>query len=194
MQINHAEPNLVPLLDLVLQLVMFFMACTNFARENISEVVKLPLAQSARPIEEDELKQTRLFLNIEENGDMRVRPIIDSAGTQWFGEGRVNGKMAFQNKDQGSPEAAIRRSNLDFYFTKVHDILADNAARDLRLGAYKQLSEADRDKVNKDVGDKTIIVLRAHQMADYGDIYDILTRSKKAGFTRMQLRATMDTK
>jgi biopolymer transport protein ExbD len=194
MQINHAEPNLVPLLDLVLQLVMFFMACTNFARENISETVKLPLAQSARPIEEDELKQTRLFLNIEENGDMRVRPIVDAAGTQWFAEGRVTGKVAFQKKDEGSPEAVMRRNNLDFYFGKVHDILADHAARDLRLGSYQKLSEADKEKVNKEVADKTIVVLRAHQMADYGDVYDILTRSKKVGFTRMQLRATMDTK
>ena len=46
------EPNLVPLLDLVLQMVMFFMACTNFAMENINETVKLPLAQSAKPVDE----------------------------------------------------------------------------------------------------------------------------------------------
>ncbi len=157
-------------------------------------MVKLPLAQSARPIEEDELKQTRLFLNVEETGDLRIRPIVDAAGTQWFADGRVNGKVAFQKKDENRPEALVRRSNLDFYFNKVHDILADHVARDMRLGSYQKLSATDKEKVNKEVADKTIVVLRADQMADYGDDYDILTRCKKAGFTRMQLRATMDTK
>jgi len=46
------EPNLIPLLDLVLQMVMFFMACTNFAMENLNEAVQLPLAQSAKPVED----------------------------------------------------------------------------------------------------------------------------------------------
>lgn len=194
MQISHAEPNLIPLLDLVLQLVMFFMAATNFARENISEAIKLPIAQSARPIEEDELKNERLFLNIEENGDMRVRSITDSTGAQWFTEGRINGKTPLLKKDEGASELMIRRGNLDFYFKKVHEILTDKAARDLRMPPYSKLAGADKDKVDKEVGDKTIVVLRAHQNADYGDVYDILTRCQKAGFSRMQVRATMDIK
>jgi biopolymer transport protein ExbD len=194
MQISHAEPNLIPLLDLVLQLVMFFMATTNFARENNPEAIKLPLAQSAKPIEDDELKNERLFLNVEENGDMRVRSIMDSIGTQWFVEGRINGKTPLQKKDEGASELLIRRSNLDFYFNKVHDILADKVARDLRWPPYKKLTGSDKEKVDKEVADKTIVVLRAHQMADYGDVYDILTRCQKVGFSRMQVRATMDTK
>ena len=194
MQITHDEPNLVPLLDLVLQLVMFFMACTNFARENISEAIKLPLAQSARPLEEEELKQTRLFLNVEENGDMRVRPIVDSSGTQWFASGKIDGKTAFKKEDEGSPEAQIRRKNLDFYFSKLHDILAESTARELRKSSYKQLPPAEKEEVDKAVAEKTIIVLRGHQQAEYGELYDILTRCRKVGFSRMQVRATMDTR
>jgi biopolymer transport protein ExbD len=194
MQISHAEPNLIPLLDLVLQLVMFFMAATNFARENISEAIKLPLAQSARPIEDDELKNERLFLNVEENGDMRVRPIVDSTGAQWFAEGRINGKTPLSKKDEGASELMIRRGNLDFYFKKVHDIFADRAARDLHLASYQKLTGNEKEKVDKEVADKTIVVLRAHQMADYGDVYDILTRCQRVGFSRMQVRATIDAK
>jgi biopolymer transport protein ExbD len=59
------EPNLIPLLDLVLQMVMFFMACANFAMENVNAAIKLPVAQSARPIEET---GDVLYLNVDEKG------------------------------------------------------------------------------------------------------------------------------
>ena len=41
---DKCEPNLTPLLDMVLQLVMFFMLCANFVMEQVNESVKLPLA------------------------------------------------------------------------------------------------------------------------------------------------------
>ena len=44
----HAEPNLTPLLDVVLQLLMFFMMCVNFVNEQVKEDVKLPESASAR--------------------------------------------------------------------------------------------------------------------------------------------------
>ena len=34
---DKCEPNLVPLLDMVLQLVMFFMVCANFVMEQVNE-------------------------------------------------------------------------------------------------------------------------------------------------------------
>jgi biopolymer transport protein ExbD len=39
-----AEPNLTPLLDMVLQLVMFFMLVANFTMQEANEDIKLPLA------------------------------------------------------------------------------------------------------------------------------------------------------
>src|SRR3954469_8341449 len=45
-------PNLVPLLDLVLQLIMFLMITANFVKmETFDESIKLPLVQQARPLE-----------------------------------------------------------------------------------------------------------------------------------------------
>lgn len=49
---TNAEPNLVPLLDLVLQLVMFFMMCANFAMREADESIKLPTSQQAKPVAE----------------------------------------------------------------------------------------------------------------------------------------------
>ena len=47
-----AEPNLTPLLDVVFQLITFFMLVINFSNENYDQRVRLPVAGSARPVEE----------------------------------------------------------------------------------------------------------------------------------------------
>ena len=43
-----AEPNLTPLLDVVFQLITFFMLVINFSSENYDQRVRLPVAESAR--------------------------------------------------------------------------------------------------------------------------------------------------
>jgi biopolymer transport protein ExbD len=56
-----AEPNLVPLLDVVFQLLMFFIMCVNFVNEQVNEDIKLPVSDSARPI--DKADVDALFIN-----------------------------------------------------------------------------------------------------------------------------------
>lgn len=65
-----AEPNLTPLLDLVLQLLMFFMMCVNFVSEQVNQSIKLPTAQSARPMDKGEVSV--LFLNVNKNGQLEI--------------------------------------------------------------------------------------------------------------------------
>ena len=65
-----AEPNLTPLLDVVLQLLMFFILCANFAGTQVNENIKLPLMQSARP--EDKRETDLLFLNVTKEAAVEV--------------------------------------------------------------------------------------------------------------------------
>src|ERR1700758_1268957 len=67
-----AEPNLTPLLDVVFQLITFFMLVINFSNENYDARVKLPVAGSARPIEEGEkaANEDRLVLNVDKDGHL----------------------------------------------------------------------------------------------------------------------------
>jgi biopolymer transport protein ExbD len=65
----HEEPNLVPLLDLVLQLVMFFMMCTTFRMEEVEQSIRLPTAQSAKPMIEAKSDDI-LFLNVNSSGQI----------------------------------------------------------------------------------------------------------------------------
>ncbi len=66
-----AEPNLVPLLDVVLQLIMFFMLTVNFVQnDQVNESIKLPVAQSAVPL--DKTVKEVLFLNMNHEGQLVV--------------------------------------------------------------------------------------------------------------------------
>lgn len=58
---NSAEPDLTPLLDLVLQLLMFFIINVNFVSEQVNPDIKLPQSESARPI--DKPAEKDIFLN-----------------------------------------------------------------------------------------------------------------------------------
>src|SRR5437667_12875199 len=73
-----AEQALVPLLDVVMQLLMFFMMCVNFVSEQVNEDIKLPVAQSARPM--DKRLGEVLVLNMDSQGQLivpgRSKPVI----------------------------------------------------------------------------------------------------------------------
>ncbi|HEV3258221.1 MAG TPA: biopolymer transporter ExbD [Gemmataceae bacterium] len=65
-----AEPNLIPLLDVVFQLIMFFMVGVSFVNDQVNENIQLPSAQSARPLDKGETDV--LFLNLNKDGQMEV--------------------------------------------------------------------------------------------------------------------------
>jgi biopolymer transport protein ExbD len=59
---SACDPNLTPLLDLVLQLLMFFIMCTNFSSAQVSGDIQLPYSDSAKPI--DKADTFAVYLNI----------------------------------------------------------------------------------------------------------------------------------
>lgn len=73
-----AEPNLTPMLDLVLQLVMFFMLVANFSMEQTTAEIALPSAQTAAPTDKTE---EPLYLNVRANGNVKVTNREDELDT-----------------------------------------------------------------------------------------------------------------
>ncbi len=68
-----ADPNLTPLLDVVLQLVMFFMISVNFVAQQFNvKDVQLPKSQSARPL--DQAETDIMYLNINSKGQLVPLP------------------------------------------------------------------------------------------------------------------------
>lgn len=60
-EVENVDPDLTPLLDLVMQLLMFFIVNVNFVSEQVSQDVKLPSSESARPV--DKADPGALFVN-----------------------------------------------------------------------------------------------------------------------------------
>ncbi|HJZ91130.1 MAG TPA: biopolymer transporter ExbD [Gemmataceae bacterium] len=67
---QSAEPNLTPLLDMVLQLVMFFMLVANFIMDELSDKITLPVASQAKPLTAKDVNF--MYLNVNKRGEVLV--------------------------------------------------------------------------------------------------------------------------
>ncbi len=76
----RAEPNLTPILDMVFQLITFFMLVVSFKSAEIDLSLKLPVVGSARPVETHG-QQGLLVLNVDSLGNLNVygRTVTDIA-------------------------------------------------------------------------------------------------------------------
>src|SRR5438309_11388258 len=69
MESEGVDPNLTPLLDLVLQLIMFFMITVNFVRvDQFDDAIHLPVATSAMTL--DSTAEDLVFLNLSKDGTL----------------------------------------------------------------------------------------------------------------------------
>ena len=68
---TSAEPNLTPMLDMVFQLVTFFMLVINFKSASLDLSLKLPVVGSARPVD-NHGQEDLLILNINSAGKLNV--------------------------------------------------------------------------------------------------------------------------
>lgn len=66
----RAEPNMTPLLDVVFQLITFFMLVFRISGENYDQRVHLPVAGSAVPVEGSAINEDRMVLNITADGGL----------------------------------------------------------------------------------------------------------------------------
>lgn len=66
---EEVDVNLTPLLDLILQLIMFFMITVNFVRvDQFDTDITLPLASHAVPL--DQSAEDWVFLNLDRDGKL----------------------------------------------------------------------------------------------------------------------------
>jgi biopolymer transport protein ExbD len=78
---SRLEINLTPLLDLVLQLIMFFMLTVNFVCSSpLDDTVDLPVAQSAMPVSVS--ADNLVYIAVDEHGQRSAGSIaLDTSAT-----------------------------------------------------------------------------------------------------------------
>ncbi len=68
---SEGEADLTPMLDMVFQLITFFMLVTSFKAASLDLSLKLPVVGSARPVE-TEGDESLLILNVNKEGQLVV--------------------------------------------------------------------------------------------------------------------------
>ncbi len=144
-----AEPNLTPLLDVVFQLITFFMLMINFSSDNYDRRITLPVAGSARPIEDDrQVDEDRLVLNIDKDGHLlmggEVQPIHQAVQTikRQADLIKLNLKAAGKKLDtSGSlPTTIVLRADRDTSFSSVHELIKACQSNGFRKFALKAMN------------------------------------------------------
>jgi biopolymer transport protein ExbD len=127
---DKMELNLTPLLDVVLQLVMFFMMCANFIQEQVNETVRLPEAGSAAPMERIDVPL--LFLNVLKSGDVEILgnlpvPFKEQAKIEAILKGKYNDALALaRSKNPGAKSVdtmLIIRADKEATFAQVYTVM-----------------------------------------------------------------------
>ncbi len=146
-----AEPNLTPLLDVVFQLITFFMLVINFSSENYDQRVRLPVAESARPIDEPErVSEDRLVLNVDSEGHLlivgEVQPLHKALQTIKHQADlvRLNLKAAGTKVDsaKGLPTTIIFRADRDATFGTIIPLIKGCQSNGFRKFALKAMNAA----------------------------------------------------
>src|SRR5262245_58786907 len=121
---QSSEPNLTPLLDLVLQLVMFFMLIANFAMDDLSEKIKLPIATQAKPLAAKDANV--MFLNVDSNGGVLITGKEDTLNDTIKISGLL--KQTARTLPEGEQKAydivkVILRADKEAKFRDVHKVM-----------------------------------------------------------------------
>ena len=128
----RAEPNLTPLLDIVFQLITFFMLLINFSQDNFDSRIKLPVAGSARPQDDAaKLNDERLILNIDSQGHLIYNGQVLTAeqATQKI---KLEAQIARQNiktlrgkvaEGEGLPARVVIRADRDTPFEPIFSMI-----------------------------------------------------------------------
>lgn len=162
--IEKCEPNLIPMLDLVLQLIMFFMLVTNFIADDLNESIKLPHALQAMPLEKSE--DYVITLNMDRKGR-----VLLMQGT----EAEIDALLA---KNPGDPRVLTNQDQVASYMRNKMIVDRERIARAEAAGA----------KLKPRV---SLVVLRGHKEATYEKVNAVLEACRRAGYGDVQLRATI---
>jgi biopolymer transport protein ExbD len=161
----HSEPNLTPLLDVVLQLLMFFMMCVNFVNEQVNEDIKLPKSQAVKPM--DKAEADYLFINL------KPFALVD-----------------FQDRLPSDVLARVQekfRDGDECILVPGKEPMKRNELRVWLKQQYEDAKQVAEQRGEKNVN--TAVVIRGHKDAEYGQVFEILQLCKNVGYRRLMLRA-----
>ena len=146
-----AEPNLTPILDMVFQLITFFMLVINFKAAELDQTLKLPIIGSARPVPLGTQKEF-LVLNVKDVGGKAAVSVYGRVIDEDHIKGYLNeeakvslkaAKLTSEDIASGTkelPETVVIRADKDCPFHHVNYVVMSCQAIGYRKFAYKAYS------------------------------------------------------
>jgi biopolymer transport protein ExbD len=120
---ENVEPDLTAMLDLVMQLLLYFIMCANFIDQENTADVKLPVAQTAKPIGGGETSDV-LFLNVDKDGKVLIlgeAPKDLDATRLWLDNRALDAKA--KSGDGPIRTALIVRAHRDASYESVYRLM-----------------------------------------------------------------------
>jgi biopolymer transport protein ExbD len=159
---NEAEINLTPLLDVVLQLIMFFMITVNFVNtEHLNKDVRLPVAQALIPKDKED-----------EEREKNKEKIDGYIYINLNAKNEIIGIRALEQRDREGNVIQTREGIKAYLAGEM-----DQYVRKARLERREP---------------KVVLVLRADKDARYHKVFDILEAGRLAGIEDYALRGMTD--
>jgi biopolymer transport protein ExbD len=141
-----AEPNLTPVLDMVFQLITFFMLVINFKSAEMDLSLHLPVVGSARPVDTHG-QRGLLVLNIDNAGNLKIygRTIkdIESYIAKEANASRIAARIESPDSEAGQdlPTTIVIRADRATSFKMLNRVIKacqDNGFRKFALKAMNK--------------------------------------------------------
>ena len=141
----NAEPNLTPMLDMVFQLITFFMLVSNFKALDIDTSLKLPTLGSARPVDTKGAEHL-LILNIDEKGQLLVYHQPREVDSYIAAEAKLSRRQAKQEdsnfKEGGDlPATVVIRADKQTSFKHLNNVITICQKEGFRKFALKAMDK-----------------------------------------------------
>jgi biopolymer transport protein ExbD len=144
---EKGEPNLTPILDMVFQLITFFMLVINFKGAEADLSLQLPVLGSARPLD-TQGQEGLLVLNVDAEGRLKVYGHIQEVKQYVAAEARLEtDRIKARNKKfkEGDelPTTVVIRADKVTPFKLLHDIIETCQEHGYRKFALKAVNKRD---------------------------------------------------
>lgn len=143
---DNPEPNLTPILDLVFQLITFFMLVINFKGASMDLTLKLPVLGSARPLEWRGQYEP-LTLNVDSSGGVKAygQPVeIEEFLAQESRLLKASLKDSEIDAENGLPVPVIIRADKSVPFKLLNEVIKtcqNEGYRQFQLSAMSKVQE-----------------------------------------------------
>jgi biopolymer transport protein ExbD len=146
-ELSAAQPNLTPLLDMVFQLITFFMLVINFKDAALDQSLQLPVLGSARPLD-TKGQEDLLVLNIDAVGQLKVygvvrdpQPYIADEARQE--EARLKAKGTPLKTGEELPTMIVIRADRTTPFKLLNEIIKTCQKHNYRRFALKAMNRRE---------------------------------------------------